>query len=333
MKYPDLKHDKNFVLRATLDTGQFNSILSSLDLSGGGDAFVVNPDGILQTPTRWHGKVLTKVDLPIPSFSGTTRVFTGEGSDGDEVTVGYAYIESTPFILMIVKKNKELMATWQAIRVELLWLLAVSIAVILVVIVGVATYMVDKIYLADQTRAKALHHIEHTNRMASIGRLAAGVAHEINNPLAIINEKAGLIKDLFQFKEEYKGDTRLVANIDSIINSVNRCGAITKRLLGFARHIDVKIEPIQFKVLAEEVMGFLHKEAEYRSIAVEKDIPDDLPEFKSDRGKLQQILLNLVNNAFQAMNDGGHLNITASRLDNTPPAIQGPGRWLRNTGN
>ena len=137
------------------------------------------------------------------------------------------------------------------------------------------------------------------------------MAHEINNPLAIINEKAGLISDLFTFREEYAHDERLLSNIRSIIESVARCGRITKRLLSFARHIDMELAPIRFKDLAEEVVDFLRKEAEYRSITIDMDIPENLPEFVSDRGKLQQIFLNLVNNAFQAMNDGGHLGISA----------------------
>jgi signal transduction histidine kinase len=75
------------------------------------------------------------------------------------------------------------------------------------------------------------------------------------------------------------------------------------------------VEPIRFKHLAEEVISFLHKEAEYRSITILMDIPEDLPDFISDRGKLQQIFLNLVNNAFQAMSDGGHIAITAHQTE------------------
>ncbi|MDC0335914.1 ATP-binding protein [Pseudodesulfovibrio sp.] len=315
-------HDKtsgvDYILRATLDTEQFNAILSSIDLPGEGDAFVVDLAGRIQTPSKWHGEFLSKVDLPIPEYSDKTSVLQERDKSGIDFTVGYAYILDAPFIVLVVKKTSELMKPLDTIRLELMWLLAVSVILILIVIVGVATYMVDKIYIADQTRARTLHQVEHTNRMASIGRLAAGVAHEINNPLAIINEKAGLVKDLFHFKQEYAGDRRLMANIDSIIASVTRCGKITKRLLSFARHIDLHEERIQFKELAEEVIGFLQKEAEYRSITIKMNIPEDLPEFVSDRGKLQQIFLNLVNNAFHAMNDGGLLAISASEdADNT----------------
>lgn len=313
IKCPERIGGKQYVLRATLDTEQFNNILSSMDLSGGGDAFLVDVHGMLQTPSRWNGPVLSRTSLRIPEYSDSTQVMLARDESGREVIVGYAYITDTPFILLLVKPTAELMKPWQSIRIELLWMLVVSVAVILLVIMGVATYMVGKIYLADQTRARTLHHMEHTNRMASIGRLAAGVAHEINNPLAIINEKAGLVRDLFVYKKEYAEDERLLGIVDSIISSVERCGTITKRLLGFARHIDVRVENIRFADLVEEVLGFLHKEAEYRSITIDLDIEDALPEFQSDRGKLQQILLNLVNNAFQAMSDGGRLAIAAHR--------------------
>ncbi|WP_422393753.1 sensor histidine kinase [Pseudodesulfovibrio cashew] len=312
-KVYDAKADEAYILRATLDTAQFNAMLASLDLPGGGDAFLVDVDGLIQTPSKFHGKLLQKVDVDIPGYSEKTSVQQTRGGDGTEYTVGYAYVRGTPFVVLVVKHTEELMKPLRTIRMELLWILATSVALILLVIVGVATYMVNKIYIADQTRARTLHRMEHTNRMASIGRLAAGVAHEINNPLAIINEKAGLISDLFHFKQEYAQDERLQKNIQSIIDSVARCGRITKRLLSFARHIDVEMDSIKFKELADEVIDFLRKEAEYRSITLDMNIPEDLPEFISDRGKLQQIFLNLVNNAFQAMSDGGTLSISAAK--------------------
>ena len=148
--------------------------------------------------------------------------------------------------------------------------------------------------------------------MASIGRLAAGVAHEINNPLAIINEKAGLMKDLFLFKEEYKQNDMLMGLLDSILSSVTRCGRITKRLLGFARHMDVSIQSINLEEVVREVLGFLNKEAEYRSIQISIEIADNLPNIDTDAGRLQQVILNIINNAFAAMENNGHLQVKAS---------------------
>ncbi len=296
-----------FVLRASVDTQRINDILSGLDLSGGGDAFLINRQGVVQTVSRSHGSVLERLSLPVPPYAERTEVYESTDAAGGGTIVGYAYIESTPLILMVIKRQAELMKPWYAVRLDLVGFLGASILAILVVILGVATYMVEKIYLADQTRARTMHQMEHTNRMASIGRLAAGVAHEINNPLAIINEKAGLLQDLIRYGKEPPSPERLSGLLDSILGSVERAGTITKRLLSFARHLEVHIEAVCLSKVAEEVLSFLTKEAEYRRIQVDVEADPAVPTIESDRGKLQQILLNLVNNAFQAMDDGGHL--------------------------
>jgi two-component system, NtrC family, sensor kinase len=141
------------------------------------------------------------------------------------------------------------------------------------------------------------------------------VAHEINNPLAIINEKAGLIKDLMSLRKEYAADDKLLGLADSVLASVERCANITKRLLSFARHMDVKLQPLDVEEILREVLGFLGKEAEYRSIAVHVTVDPDVPKIESDRGRLQEIFLNLFNNALAALGDGGRLDVSARRPD------------------
>lgn len=305
----------SFVLRATLDTDRFNELLSELEVSGIGDAFVINRAGTLQTPSRSQGKVLEKVSLPIPEDSSYTRILEGKSSTGSPLVIGYAYIPQTPFILMIVKDKAELMRAWYKTQRELVGFLAASIVSILLVILGVATYLVNKIYEADQKRIMTLHQVEYSNKMASIGRLAAGVAHEINNPLAIINEKAGLIKDLFRLSKERASDEKLMGLVDSVISSVERCATITRRLLSFTRHIDVNNKPLNLEEVIRDVLGFLGKEAEYRTITVFTSVPEDIPQIESDPGRLQEVLLNVINNSLAAVEDGGRIDITASRED------------------
>jgi two-component system NtrC family sensor kinase len=304
-----------YVLRASLDTEKFNDLLSGLEMAAMGDAFIINHEGTLQTPSRSYGQVLDKIPLPIPEYAPETRVLEWKNADGAPVIIGYRYITDTPFILMVVKKKALLMKPWYETRAKLTWFLAVSVSIILLVILGGTTYLVNKIYQADQRRLMILHEVEYASKMASLGRLAAGVAHEINNPLAIVNEKAGYIQDLITYKEEYAKDRKLMDLVDSILSSVDRCSTITKRLLSFARHVDVRVKTINLSETIEEVLSFLRKEAEYRSIEISMNVPSDIPPFESDRGRLQEIFLNLFNNAFAAMSDGGHLDITARRED------------------
>jgi two-component system, NtrC family, sensor kinase len=206
-----------------------------------------------------------------------------------------------------------LMKPWYMTRLQLIGFLVGSITVILFVILALFTFLVNKVYVADQRRVMTLHEREDANKMASLGRLAAGVAHEINNPLAVINEKAGLVKDLFTFNVGYARDEKLIKLVDSVLASVERCGTITKRLLNFARHVDVSIQPIDVEEVIRDVLGFLGKEAEYRSIGISVSVDKNIPLFESDRGKLQQIFLNIINNAFAALRDGGRLEIMAAR--------------------
>ncbi|QCQ21731.1 ATP-binding protein [Desulfoglaeba alkanexedens] len=311
-------HDGScYILRATLDTAKFNELLYELDVSGRGDAFLVNHDGVMQTPSRYYGKVLDQLNLPIPDFSERSEVMHYNPSDYQSLLIGYAYIEQTPFILMIVKEKDELLKPWRQAQMKILMFLAISIGVILVVILGVCTFLVNKIFEADQRRVAALHRVEYENKMASIGRLAAGVAHEINNPLAIISEKAGLIQDIFTIKEQYARDEKLLGLVDSILKAVERGATITRRLLSFARHMggESNFQRLHIGDVIEEVVGFLSKEAMHRSIELSVRVSPDVPDFECDRGRLQQILLNLLNNAFAAVNDGGHVAISVERRD------------------
>jgi signal transduction histidine kinase len=307
----DLAGGNFYILRASIDTQKFNDLLAEVEVGGKGDIFLVDHEGVLQTPSRFFGAALEQMPLTVPKFADRTTVYETTLQD-QPLIVGYAYIQDTPY-LMAVKQKKALMEPWTETRVKLIWFLAISVTAILFVILWVSTYLVSQIYEADHKRVLTLHQVEYANKMASLGRLSAGVAHEINNPLAIINEKAGLIRDLFTLKHDYAEDPKLLGLADSIVYSVERCAKITQRLLGFARHVDSKPQLLDIVEVIHEVLGFLGKEAEYRSITLTVDVAPDIPHIESDRGRLQEIFLNLINNSFAAMNDGGRLAITVGR--------------------
>jgi signal transduction histidine kinase len=304
-----------FVLRSALNTAILQTMLSQIEIGDRDDVFIISDRGILQTSSRFYGGIYEKVSLNVPEFAPGTRMTESVNQDGKSVFIGYAHIPDTPFILMVVKPKSEITQLWFRPRLKLIGFLILSITFILLAILGTATYLVNRIHRADRIRVQALHQLEYTNKLASLGRLASGVAHEINNPLAIIDQKAGLIKDLFSLQKNYASDERLMALIDSIQSSVKRTGSVTQRLLNFARHMDTHIETIDLKEMIHEILGFLKKEAEYRCIEPTVNISDDIVEIESARGNLQQIFLNIFNNAFAALDDGGRLDITVAKQD------------------
>ncbi|BBO74270.1 two-component sensor histidine kinase [Desulfosarcina widdelii] len=304
-----------FVVRATLETERLIQTLSSYKTGEHADIFLVNHQGVLQTPSTFYKSDSNRMTIAVPPFAERTRSMMKTDSSGQQIVVGYAYIATkivpTSFILMVVKKKAGMMKVWLDLRRQINWFLFLSALVLVVVITLTSSFMVNKIFQADSEKAKTMAMAEQNCQLASIGQLAAGVAHEINNPLALINETAGYVKDLFTLKKDYKDDPELLENIDSIIEAVERCGTITRQLLGFARRFDVQNQTIKLKDMVTDVINFHKKEAEYRDIAIHVDIPDTLPLIETDRGKLQQIILNLVNNAFQAIDNGCFLDIQA----------------------
>jgi signal transduction histidine kinase len=241
--------------------------------------------------------------------------------------VAYVQVDGSPFTLVMVSPGDRVQSGWAALRRNLVIFLTVSVFLILGVVIWGATWMVNRAREADLHRAACYHKMEYTNKMAALGRLSAGVAHEINNPVSIITEKAGLLKDLLLMSETIPPKERMLDLVDSVLRSADRCGGITHRLLGFAKHMQVRAETIDLDLLLKEVLGFLEKEAVYRNLQVVLDFPPDPPTTVSDRGQLQQVFLNILNNAFAAVDDGGRIEIGIKAVEPDSVAI-----WVEDNG-
>jgi two-component system NtrC family sensor kinase len=309
-----IRHDREdggfYVVRATIDAEMLSEQILSTGVHRSDDAFLLNRQGVLQSPSRHYGEILAKCPLSVPHFDPSVEVEEQTDHEGGRIFVSSAYIDGSPFILMLVKPVEEAMGRWLSLRSELLGFLVVSAALILGVLTWGAGQFVRGLREADDRRISLLHQVEYTNKLASIGRLAAGVAHEINNPLSIINEKAGLLRDVVDATGEMPHRERILAAVESVLKSVQRCKAVTHRLLGFARHMEVQNEALDLGILLNEVYGFLEKEAEYRNLRVMFRIDENVPPIVSDRSQLQQVFLNILNNAFAAVPDGvGHIEV------------------------
>jgi two-component system NtrC family sensor kinase len=310
-----------YVLRATIDTEVLDRHIAALDLGAASDAFLINHAGILQTPSRHQGGILKPCPIATPPFSSKTEVLKTTDREGEPRVVGYAYIGQSPFILVVSKHPEDITQGWLGLRNNILWLFGVSTVLILAVVLWSSTSLVNRIREADSKRDKALHNIAYTDKLASIGRMAAGVAHEINNPLAVIGENAGLLNDLLSMAREPPERDRLLKIAETVQRSVERCSAITHRLLGFAKRMEPQTERVALGALLDEVLSFQKKEAEYRSVSIQLAVPEDLPILESDRGQLQQVFLNILSNAFAAVEDGGRIEITAQLDDQNTVAV------------
>jgi signal transduction histidine kinase len=312
-----IKHEKPdgdlYFLRATIDLDRLYRQIIMLGVRPYSDVFLINQKGVIQTHSRRYGKVLEPYTGWMPPYSAEPEVVEKTNPQGRTAMIGYAYIARSPFILMSVQYREEMMASWLTLRNKLIWFLSICLLFIVLMIFWGSTYMVRRIREVDKKREQILHNLAYTNKMATIGRLAAGVAHEINNPLAIINENAGLLKDISPMLDAVPQKDKIVKLTNAILNSINRCSAITHRLLGFAKRMDLQTEPIDLESLIKEVLGFLGREVEHKNVAVNIHTDEGVPTVESDRGQLQQVFLNIINNAFAAVDKGGAIDIHISQ--------------------
>jgi len=310
---------ERWILRATIDTETFSNLITSMGLDPASDAFIINRSGVFQTSSRFYGNVLEKFPLPLPPITHASNVLEMADSKGRDILLAYTYFNSPSFILILVKPRSEVLKSWYTLKSEIFFIFVASVVIIFMVVFKLTDVLVKRIEESDKRQQITFREIEHTNKLASIGRLAAGVAHEINNPLAIINEKSGLMEDLIRSMSDFPKKEKFFQLTESIRKSVDRCSTITHRLLGFARRMDVEIETLDLNEVVLEVFGFLEKEAFHRNIEVQLQLTEDLPQISSDHGQLQQVFLNILNNAFTAVNDGGKVIIRS--WENDPESV------------
>jgi two-component system NtrC family sensor kinase len=313
--------DDWWVLRATIDTERVNHLVGVFEPDLHCDTFIVNRSGVLQTPSRFYGQALETLPIPLPPMSYEPAVLESEDPEGREILLAYVYIDSPAGVLMTARPKEEVLKSWYSLRSESILLLVISTIVICIVVFRLSGGLVRRIEESDKKREMASHEMQYSSKLATIGRLAAGVAHEINNPMAIINEKAGLMRDLIDLDPDFPQKDKLLPLTDSVLNSVGRCRTVTHRLLGFARRMEVKMEYLDLNYVVREVVGFLEREAFHRSVEVKLELDEDLPMIPSDQGQLQQVFLNILNNALEAVDEGGRVVIRSWIRDDACVAV------------
>ncbi len=167
---------------------------------------------------------------------------------------------------------------------------------------------------AYQKLKEAQEQVIRTEKLASLGKLAATVAHEINNPLAAVLTYTRLMMKLMsrgRFTQERLED---IARYLTIMESETaRCGEIVKNLLAFSRQPKITMETSSIEELIEKTLVLISHDLEMKNIQLVKEIEPDLPKIKCSSRHIQQALLNLLSNASEAMTEGGTLTVTAKR--------------------
>jgi len=176
----------------------------------------------------------------------------------------------------------------------------------------------EAILAETEARISALEQLRHTERLATLGRLSSGIAHELGTPLNVISGRAKLVASEDQDKEE------IIECSHIIREQAARMTKLIRQFLDFARRRALQKAPIDLQIMSGQILGMLNSNASKLGVSLELVKNNKIPLVSIDSSQIQQVLMNLVMNGIQAMPKGGHLEVRLS-LERVWPPFQKSG--------
>ncbi len=297
---------KSYVLRATINSAIFNALLLNAQIGPRGDAYILNHQGEFQTPSLLGVNILTTEEKNLIEYhEGVTTQTIGPSHYTSR------WIKDGQWLLVITSNVEDSLAFFYDIRNTNIIIILVASIIVLLVGFGVSCYLVRRLEKADQVKYEIDLQMVQVEKMATVGRLAAGIAHEINNPLQLITSQAGWIQELLaeENPEQVKHLEEYQKAVAKIKYHVNRAATVTHRLLGFSRKMTAEKECVNVHDLIEEALSFIENDARLNNIQIKTEFAEDMPTTLTDGPQLQQVFFNLINNALDAIEEGGRIDI------------------------
>nr|WP_319396074.1 ATP-binding protein [uncultured Desulfobacter sp.] len=327
--------NRTWVLRATIDTVFFDSMVSGVRIGKTGEAYILNHEGVAQTARRSGDIALLDKD---PAFGWMNKLFSANKQTFQLSPKGQPFLYAVSKLAnkswyLVVRQEKQ-----DAYRA----LYSAILICVVIAILGLAALVVLA-YFTSETICRRMDRLDEEKeqlgsqliravQLAEIGEMAAGFAHEINNPLQIIKSEYALIKilmeELYPGKEDKKDTSPdpqtlndIRESVDQIHKQVERCHEITSAILKFGRKKEVKHTTLDPGTVIPEILKLVENSARTSGVEITTQIEENVPNFMGDPGRFQQVMLNLVNNAIHAVTsrhgaNGGKIEISAARTRN-----------------
>ena len=301
---------RTYVLRATLDPDKLYLFLRTIGQGKAVDSALVNIRGEYQVVDVDKGELLGSApyELPAGAGSGAKELKLG----GKTELLAYAWLNEVPWALVV----RQPLDTAYSQMYRTRWIVLIFSAVVLTILVGAVWIITGRLLKRAETletsRRELKFQLFHAAKLVSVGELAGGVAHEINNPLAIISSQSGVIRDMLdpQFNMDASPEN-IRSELDVIDGAVMRAKNITYKLLNFVRRNESETVPCNLNRIVDDVVGgLMEREFEVADIRIVRDYAPDLPKVLLVPDQARQVFLNIINNAGDAIGQSGVVTLT-----------------------
>ena len=326
--------NKKWVLRTTIDTISFNNIVKSIRIGKTGEAYILNANGLLQTEPRSGGKLMDKNpdNINYPSSDTGIETFIKKDVRGEKFLFTTTWLQNKKWLLVVRQEKADAFKALTSAAYLIILIMVVGVSAISALAFYLTNRIVGRMEKMDIEKDRLNQQLIGASRLAELGEMSAGFAHEINNPLQIIKSEQSLIElTLSDMKEagqltESESLAELEDSMDQIRLQISRCAEITQAILKFGRQDEPKPRVIYLTNFIPEVTGMVAQKATVHGISIEQDIAENTYPIHGDPTQLQQVLVNLFNNAIDAIlerhgTSGGKLIIKAGPKENNSVEI------------
>jgi len=299
----------DWYIRTTIDTFAFNDLVENIRIGKTGEAYLVNTKGVFQSDRRSGGRLMA-TDPDFDSYvldRDAVSFFSIRPVDGKKFVYAAGPLKQAGWVMVVRQTAADAYADLTfAVIISLIMIIGGG-AVVLVMGFVQASAIAGRLKLADMEKQQMKTQLVIAGKLAEVGEMSTGLAHEINNPLQVMKSELAMINEVVSDISDRHGgyDPKefevLNESILQIAIQIERCAKITQGLLRFARKSEIALQPVDIGTFIPEVVDMVEQRAGVENIRIIQELQDGVPPVMSDPNQLQQVFLNLFNNALYAL--------------------------------